>query len=366
MVADISKTLGKDFLVSSIVPAGVLVGTNMFYVRWKLLPYDWFRDWTVVPSKAIAIATAIFAVALGLSMLRTFIYRSFEGYERRTLALGGVAVWLIGFAGFSSLPATELQWAAEFCRWTGGVSALIGTLQHITIGYHRYRHGEMFKAGLGALERYRAIRQYPESRAQVLPTAFGNVLRAFEEHPRRLYGIDPISTWPRLVAVVPDAYLSQISDTKTIVTLSLNLCVVSLLLAFETALLAPRTAPEKWFVAALAWAVLAAFAYRGAISMANVWGEYFRSAFDLYRLEVLKRMSLDLPAGPITSQHELTIWQQVQLITFFGEPSPDLKFVLKEGTTQKKPPTPLVTQLANWLSGRADSEGEPPKGAPLP
>jgi hypothetical protein len=360
MVADISKSLGKDFLIGSFVPASLLVGTNVLYARWKLLPPEWFRDWTVVESKSVAILSAMFGAALGLSMLRTFIYRSFEGYERQSLVVGGAVVWLVGFAGQFWIRTQELQWAAECCRWGGGVAGVIGLVQYATLRHHRRKHEELMRQKPSGVGRYRFARRYPEDPSQVLATSFGNVLRAFEEYPWRLYGIDPISTWPRLVSVLPDGYLGQIADSKMVVTFFLNVCVVGLSLVCETALVSPSGDLEKWFGAALGWAAIAAVAYQSSKWAAGVWGEYFRGAFDLYRLDLLRRMCLELPTGPMSGPQEQEVWQRVQLITFFAEESPELRVVVKESPVRQPEPstTGLLMRLYHWLSTPADKPNQ--------
>ena len=52
-----------------------------------------------------------------------------------------------------------------------------------------------------AVRRFRA--NWPPRRDLVLPTRFGNVIRAFENYANRVYGPDGIATWPRLFGVLP-------------------------------------------------------------------------------------------------------------------------------------------------------------------
>jgi hypothetical protein len=47
-------------------------------------------------------------------------------------------------------------------------------------------------------------REFPGQSDYILPTRFGNVIRAFEFYPKAMYGIDSISVWPRLIKIISD------------------------------------------------------------------------------------------------------------------------------------------------------------------
>jgi hypothetical protein len=49
----------------------------------------------------------------------------------------------------------------------------------------------------------------------ILPTRLGNVLRNSEEYPDYQYGIDGITLWPRLVAVIEDKYAKSLTKPDT-------------------------------------------------------------------------------------------------------------------------------------------------------
>ena len=130
--------------------------------------------------------------------------------------------------------------------------------------------------------------------------------------------------------------ITQIADAKTIVTLFLNVCVVVAWMAVETVAVMPDMQREKWFGAAAAWALLGCVGYGAATTAAGVWGEYVRSAFDLYRIDLLKRFALYVPSGPLTLEQEQELWQNVQVATYHGEEPSNLQVVLKDAP----PPRP--------------------------
>jgi len=55
-----------------------------------------------------------------------------------------------------------------------------------------------------ALSLSRATEAYPDGEDWVLPTKFGNTMRACEVYSRALYGLDAIPAWPRLFLVLPN------------------------------------------------------------------------------------------------------------------------------------------------------------------
>ena len=66
------------------------------------------------------------------------------------------------------------------------------------------------------------VTQYPDDEFWLLPTSFGNSIRAFEVYSRIMYGIDAIEGWSRLLAVIPTEYLEKINDSKANVAFWVN------------------------------------------------------------------------------------------------------------------------------------------------
>jgi hypothetical protein len=327
MLGDISKSIGKDFLIAAFVPAGLLVVMNALFVRWGLLPREWFYDWnTFGANKPAAILAASFAAALVLATISSTMYRAFEGYLVNTIYYVGTAI--VASAALVPPRAMPAVLAA------GASIALVGITQLVAHRWHRARAAVL--AATIPTEDW--SRRYPLNPALIRETKFGNVLRAFEEYPAVMWNIEPITTWVRLTAVLPADFAGQIADAKTYVTLLLNTCVVAAVLAFETALLAGPNAGTKWLWAVVVWAAVAVLAYAATPAAAKRWGEYVRTAFDLYRLDVLVRMKVDLPAGPFTFEQEREVWASVQQATYYTEYSPrGVKLVVTPNTPTRDP-----------------------------
>jgi len=139
----------------------------------------------------------------------------------------------------------------------------------------------------------------------VLPTEFGNVVRACEAYSLQVYGVDCIPAWLRLSAVVPQSFQDTINSARAEVDFFVNLCLLSIALAVLSAaclLISPLfvhleldAAVVRRAVAVVAGSVAGFAAYRFAIMRAHAWGAVVRSAFDLYLPDLAKQLGYELP-----------------------------------------------------------------------
>lgn len=170
--------------------------------------------------------------------------------------------------------------------------------------------------------------QYPDCVSEVLPTAFGNAIRAFELYPADMYGADSISVWPRLLAVVSKDVQTLINEAKALVDLGVNLCALALVyfvFASGSALLElagvalPFGAPHaggSWAVVALVALAAAAASYRSALACVPDWGETVKSAFDCYLPALGHTLGYALPAQPKARRKT---WEALSRQFLYGE-----------------------------------------------
>ena len=64
----------------------------------------------------------------------------------------------------------------------------------------------------GDLQRY--VLETPCDQTDLLPTRFGNALRASERYPNDRYGLDGIAVFPRLIQVAPQSYINQLEEVN--------------------------------------------------------------------------------------------------------------------------------------------------------
>jgi hypothetical protein len=179
--------------------------------------------------------------------------------------------------------------------------------------------------------------QFPHEEAFVLPTAFGNTIRAFEVHSVVMYGLDAIPAWPRLLLVIPEDSRSLIDAAKAQMDFWLNLWFLSLLLIAEHVALVAITGESGnlWVLLALPFAFLVSYQARGA---AAGWGEMVKAAFDTHLPELRKK--LELPEG-LNRDEDRQQWQSLSAALIFRYPPvlPERKIASPGDGTPSSSPT---------------------------
>jgi hypothetical protein len=185
---------------------------------------------------------------------------------------------------------------------------------------------------------------YPDQKELLLPTSFGNTIRAFEVYPRVMYGLEGIEGWSRILAVVPREYRELIDDAKGQVDWWVNLGVMSLCFLIEVwvFIFSRWGLSPGWFYTMLnillplgVWSILNSFLVSRAISAAIGWGEYVKSAFDLYRFKLLESISVEEPK---TKEDERTSWTKYSQAIIYRLP-----YVLPNLRDNKVKPTSKKT-----------------------
>lgn len=209
-----------------------------------------------------AATAGVLVVALLLQPLELASIRLLEGYWRTTGPLGPV-----GRIG---------RWLQE--RRRSRLLWVLGRLQD---------HDSTLSQ-----EAARELSLLPE-RGDVLPTTLGNRLRAAEERAGRPYGLDAIHTWPRLYYVLPQDAWRTVSDSRNQLDIAARLSITFGLISLISAGL---LATHGWWLAVPAvFAILSWFAYRSAVEAATTYGVTFSAAIDVYRLQLLQIMRVEMP-----------------------------------------------------------------------
>jgi hypothetical protein len=189
--------------------------------------------------------------------------------------------------------------------------------------------------------------EFPDQEHWVLPTAFGNTLRAFEVYPRVMYGLESIEGWNRLQLVIPKDFRQLVDAAKAQTDCWVNVTLLSLALlpAYVAAVLYTGRVEVAWYpmiALIVAWLSLSR-----ARSSAVEWGELVKSAFDVYLGDL--RTKSALPAGA-TRLEEREVWTAFSQAIIFRRskslpersPAP-----LVEGTKPQAPkPKPPAIRVA--------------------
>ncbi len=202
----------------------------------------------------------------------------------------------------------------------------------------------------------RLIERYPDKEGLVLPTAFGNCVRAFECYPVVMYKLKIVEGWTRLISVVPKEYLDLIDTAKAETDLWLNLWFLSLvtigdaiftsrhlLLPLNTEYLTPYIQPLLTIVGACGFAFFASWmAARAAIE----WGSTFKAAVDVYLPELYDRLGFPVPASNADAKN---YWDQFSDAISYRNPlaMPPRRWVASIPQPSENPPkAAAITQTA--------------------
>ena len=153
--------------------------------------------------------------------------------------------------------------------------------------------------------------QFPPERDQLLPTRFGNTLRAFEYYSWAIYGIDAVVGWNRLWAVIPKDYQDALSEAKAQTDFWLHLWILGFLILIGYMIsalyviccsLAAHLYMLLFFPVVLVVPLLASL---GTITAAVAWGDIVKASFDVFLPELGEKLGFP----PIrTFEQERHLW----------------------------------------------------------
>lgn len=308
IVSAISGQFSKSLILGTFLPVSVFVflawicGESIFPSGWPL-----FEPLKTLDTQWQALAVSLVIIVLSglLYNLNIPIIRLYEGYP-----------WQHSWIGEKCIRRQQDVLYALQARWAG-LLTLVRALEpgevQSRILHQRGRIGRRING------------EFPARQDLVLPTRLGNVIRSFEYYPDVQYSIDAIEMWPRLIAKIDQKYAATLDDSKTSFDFMLNSSVLSAVLALATLIFGvlyavPVNEPSSlpiWFLEMVGFIALCYFFYQRAIERAGAWGALVKSAFDLYRWELLKQ--LGYRQLPSTRDNERTLWNHIALQTIFGD-----------------------------------------------
>lgn len=114
----------------------------------------------------------------------------------------------------------------------------------------------------------------------MLPTTFGNALRAFERHPRNRWGLNGIAAWPRIQMLLGDHEAQVHADAQGDVAFFVNGALLTALGGVALLVDAVLDGGLQW---ALAWLYLLPFLlslllHRASVGAVIRWGAAVRAS----------------------------------------------------------------------------------------
>jgi hypothetical protein len=317
---DLSKLLNlpglddKNFVTGYVLP--VLLAA--LAAAWIFRDVSGLEPLRSLPTAGTLINVAYLGLALWLAALflqaaNNFLYGLFEGYYFPISNLAFLRRRHIGRLYF-----LRSRYEALMTDWRHAVET--------GVAYSEDRRHEM------AHLRLQMLLRYPSRAQEVMPTGFGNAVRAFESYPRDMYGVDGTAIMLRLNAVVPTDFSARIDAARAQVNLYVNIAF----LAFIVGVLALGRVTEQVseyhpairrvfseaetgrpIIAAVVGLLVAFLAYRAATTCITVWGNLVMSTFDLYLPKLLHQMGYVLPPA---ENEQKEFWRELSAFILYRQP----------------------------------------------
>jgi hypothetical protein len=289
----LSRLIDKDFLVGFMLPAAfgmisIVILLNDISPRFSLYSYI-----INTQSSSTPLMLKLSSASIGILWIFAVILQIMNGSLQNML---------VGYSG----PFNRTKWKAQMAAKYEEQSAQLCELYRAISDPETDVSEELRRQYYSGNIRFRKV--WPSNRRLVLPTRFGNVIRAAETYALQRYGADSVALWPRMQALVSKKAQAQLNDARAQLDCFINLWVLGILCAVIAITRSLGALYSSWPVSAdtivtgggYALASLGAIlfswlAYEKAIERGFIWGELFRSAFDLYLPSLAKQMGYKLP-----------------------------------------------------------------------
>ena len=162
------------------------------------------------------------------------------------------------------------------------------------------------------------VEMFPDKEDLLLPTSFGNIIRAFEVYSRIMYGLDAIPGWKRVITVVPENYRKLVDAAKAQVDFWINSWFLALLTLLEYIVLSSisKNIINLWIPFLLIFVIW--LSYSRAKYSAVYWGEYVKSTFDIFLPELRIKLG---GAENIVIEEERKFWEQFSKAVLYRDKS---------------------------------------------
>ncbi len=315
LLSGISGKFNVSLVLGTVLPA------TIFVIVARLLLPEVFPSAIVLPiaedSEVFTLSLIVVLLSGVLHHLNTPHIRLYEGYPWKDTLIGK---W------------RRQRFRSEFYYLAAqreGHAELRRRLTVATPTQPVFTSSELGKARKASRAAEKAARRklnlnFPASSGSVLPTRLGNTIRSFESYPARMYGMAGVTLWPRLVAKIDPSYAKTMEGAKASLDFTLNSCSLSsalTMLLLGAGLVQPSSVFDggSWrfrLLSVLILGLLAAWFYDQSVGRAAAWGNTVRSAFDLYRWELLSQLGYS--RRPKTGEEEGDLWRGISWRTAYG------------------------------------------------
>ena len=320
------EKLGANFLVAAMVPSLAFVIAIILVFDPILNIPALFEDQSgVYQLIGLSLLLAIPTIIIGftLTALNTYILKLFEGY--------------VFWRRFPFMRAAHQRKANRLILRQEALKRRIEIVESYGAQTNRTK-----RVLLRLRKQYYLVsadydHSYPPSQDEILPTRFGNILKASESYPNTRYGIDGVEFWPRLIHVIPPEYQQSIDGTRNELSFLVNmsilaivfflLCILAIFYTFAGPALRTSTIPPEFvgFGNTIRYSLAGLLALtinigfnRASVYSVGAFGMMVRSAYDLFRLDLLEKFRLQVPENSVDEFHK---WKNLNELIVLGPKS---------------------------------------------
>lgn len=321
-MTNVLSRLGNNFLVAAFIPAlGFVLAAQLIFA--PLDPAGDSSRFLVPQTLEEGILTIVLALIAGFTMmgLMTFNYKLLEGYmileripsmrrrqyrKAQKRKLEYMALDKLGDSVFASYDSDIMRADSDTQEKLEAYEKLLERIE----------------------EKARSVKaaykeDYPiQIKGSVLPTRFGNIFKSAEAYANENYGMDSVRLWPRLVHVIAPSYGNRLDASNNNLAFLVNCMAFSLLLALlcilasayhlfavdSTVFKLVDGGPLRYLVAAILFLGLSFFFYNASLPAARQYNNLVRSAFDLFRFDLLASLHVELPND---NSDEFALWTEL-------------------------------------------------------
>jgi hypothetical protein len=294
MNSELSKLLGRDFFIAFFLPALFFLGANWLLVHYIAGEDIWSGiDESKIGEDAVLAGLAVWIFGIFLQAFNRQLFRFVEGYwpKRRWFTFWQLHRYRKLQTRMRAL-TTERQAARQQKQPFVELDAFTDCWRKLAT-------------------------RYPSTEDQILPTGFGNIVRAYEDYPRVMYAFESINGWPRLQAFISKQFNEVLGKDRAHVDLWLNLSLLSCAMLMETGVVAWRLDRSEmwWFTPFLVGATC--FCYIQLRDSAEQYGEQVKAAFDIYLPPLARAFGYELSADRKVNSK---FWLAFSQMMIFREP----------------------------------------------
>ncbi len=163
---------------------------------------------------------------------------------------------------------------------------------------------------------------FSNSPEKVLPTRFGNRIRAAEDHARKRWFLETVVVWPRINTFLSEQESKLHADAETDVAFFLNSALALTLAGSAMVLDAVIHDPRTLWLASIyvLLFVLAYLLYLAAVGAAERWGRYIRASIDLHREDLYRKLGVRVPS---TDKETRDVGVSINRLLLYGDRLPD-------------------------------------------